>query len=176
MRFEKSTKFAKKVPISLYVTVEFSNLIQGLIIDTDSSMASKEFNRRAKTRNSALTTDLGQIQIIFSDKTGTLTKNKMTFTKCSLGGEIFSIDKILNGEKNGGENGGKKDGKKCYSKKLRSRLKTGEKEYDEMLTLLALCHTALPDFPQCKEKHVHSLGCRCFLLFCFLKSFFVFEI
>jgi len=33
--------------------------------------------------------DLGQIKYLFSDKTGTLTENVMTFKKCSISSQVF---------------------------------------------------------------------------------------
>lgn len=32
---------------------------------------------------------IGQVEYIFSDKTGTLTRNLMEFFKCSIGGEVY---------------------------------------------------------------------------------------
>jgi phospholipid-transporting ATPase len=40
----------------------------------------------ALCRNSDLIEELGQVEFVFSDKTGTLTQNKMEFKKISVGG------------------------------------------------------------------------------------------
>ena len=43
----------------------------------------------ALCRNSDLIEELGQVEFVFSDKTGTLTQNKMEFKKCQIGGEVY---------------------------------------------------------------------------------------
>ena len=43
----------------------------------------------SKFRSTAISEDLGQVEYIFSDKTGTLTENRMVFTKCSIGGNVY---------------------------------------------------------------------------------------
>lgn len=43
----------------------------------------------AHASNTAIAEDLGQIDYMFTDKTGTLTDNIMVFKRCSIGGEVF---------------------------------------------------------------------------------------
>lgn len=38
---------------------------------------------------SDLNEELGQIEVLFSDKTGTLTKNLMVFKACSINGHVY---------------------------------------------------------------------------------------
>lgn len=77
------------MPISLYITVEFCKLIQALWINLDLKMFYAERNQRAVPRSWNIADDLGQIEYIFSDKTGTLTRNVMEFRKCSIGGKSY---------------------------------------------------------------------------------------
>ena len=52
-------------------------------------MFDKTRNRSVIARSTNLMEELGQIDYIFSDKTGTLTRNEMVFRVCSVGGEQF---------------------------------------------------------------------------------------
>ena len=62
------------VPISLYVSVEVIRLFLSFLINWDNEMYDTESGTRAKARNTTLNEELGQIEYIFSDKTGTLTR------------------------------------------------------------------------------------------------------
>jgi phospholipid-translocating ATPase len=62
------------VPISLYVSIEFVRLLQSKWIDWDINMFYQTNNVPANVRTTTLNEELGQIQYIFSDKTGTLTQ------------------------------------------------------------------------------------------------------
>ena len=79
------------IPISLYVIIEMLKLFQVKIINNDVKMffADPEDMNFALCRNSDLIEELGQVEFVFSDKTGTLTQNKMEFKKCQVGGDVY---------------------------------------------------------------------------------------
>lgn len=65
------------MPISLYVSVEIVRIIVSmLLINTDISMYDPISNQPCQARTSNLNDELGMIEIVLSDKTGTLTQNQ----------------------------------------------------------------------------------------------------
>ena len=73
----------------LSVSVEVIRLFLSKLIDWDRQMFDSKSETWAKARTTTLNEELGQIQYVFSDKTGTLTQNIMTFNKCSINGHSF---------------------------------------------------------------------------------------
>ncbi|KAJ0746731.1 putative P-type phospholipid transporter [Helianthus annuus] len=74
------------IPISLYVSIELVKVLQALFINQDIHMYDEETCTPAQARTSNLNEELGMVDTILSDKTGTLTCNQMDFLKCSIAG------------------------------------------------------------------------------------------
>ncbi|KAH6902733.1 phospholipid-translocating ATPase [Coprinopsis sp. MPI-PUGE-AT-0042] len=80
------------VPISLYISIEVVRTLQAAFIYFDYDMWYRKTNQATIARSWNLSDDLGQIEYIFSDKTGTLTQNLMIFRQCSIGGVAYRGD------------------------------------------------------------------------------------
>ena len=91
----------------------------------------------ALCRTSSLVEELGQIEYIFTDKTGTLTKNEMEFRQCSIGGIPYA-DVVEESKK----------GEIFSFAEMRRNLTEGHESASiihEFLTLLSVCHTVIPE-------------------------------
>jgi len=86
--------YSHMIPISLYVIIEVLKLVQSYLIKWDKTMYDLQTEQLAECRNSDLVEELGQVDFIFSDKTGTLTCNVMIFKKCNVDGCVYSMDDL----------------------------------------------------------------------------------
>eukprot|EP00986_Skeletonema_menzelii_P004760 scaffold1665_cov149-Skeletonema_menzelii.AAC.10 len=84
------TMLSNFVPLSLYVSVEIITIFMMLYVGWDLNMYHAETDTPASAR-STIVTDLGLVEYIFSDKTGTLTCNVMEFKRCSVDGNVFGM-------------------------------------------------------------------------------------
>ncbi|XP_070161453.1 phospholipid-transporting ATPase ID isoform X6 [Polyergus mexicanus] len=147
------------VPISLYVSVEVIRFVQSFLINWDEEMYYAPTKTHAKARTTTLNEELGQIEYIFSDKTGTLTQNIMTFNKCSVAGKCYGdiIDEVTGEVIDLSEtmppldfsfNKDYEPDFKFYDPALLEAVKRGNQDVHSFFRLLALCHTVMPE-----EKH-----------------------
>lgn len=61
-------------------------------INWDWKMCHSPMGTAAQARTTTLNEELGQVEFIFSDKTGTLTQNIMVFSKCSINGQMYGME------------------------------------------------------------------------------------
>uniref|UniRef100_A0AAQ5YYW7 Phospholipid-transporting ATPase n=1 Tax=Amphiprion ocellaris TaxID=80972 RepID=A0AAQ5YYW7_AMPOC len=138
------------VPISLYVSVEIIRLGNSFYIDWDRKMYYPKSDTPAQARTTTLNEELGQIKYIFSDKTGTLTQNIMTFNRCSIKGKaygdfcfLFSLQKTDKVDFSWNQLADPKF--VFHDHSLLETVKDGNPEAQTFFRLLALCHTVMPE-------------------------------
>uniref|UniRef100_A0A8C1R6Q7 Phospholipid-transporting ATPase n=1 Tax=Cyprinus carpio TaxID=7962 RepID=A0A8C1R6Q7_CYPCA len=140
------------VPISLYVSVEVIRLGHSYFINWDRRMFCSRSNTAAEARTTTLNEELGQVEYIFSDKTGTLTQNIMTFNKCSINGRAYGekphmavMFKVVQPLDFTAWNP-LADRDFCfYDQSLLEAVMVGEPAVHEFLRVLSLCHTVMSE-------------------------------
>lgn len=147
--------YSHLIPISLYVALEVLKLFEGVLIRRDTDMYFKELDKYAIVKTSDLVEEIGQVEFIFSDKTGTLTCNQMELKKVCINGKPYG--------------GIPEEQKEEYSKGLKPKFSVdGDITPYEMLLdqsnpetvfiheffeHLALCHTVVIDS---KRDHIEN--------------------
>lgn len=81
--------FQNLVPISLYISLEIVRTLQAIFIYSDVNMYYDVIDQPCVPKSWNISDDVGQIEYIFSDKTGTLTQNVMEFKKATINGQPY---------------------------------------------------------------------------------------
>lgn len=161
------------IPISLYVSIEIVKVLQSVFINHDTQMYYEEADKPATARTSNLNEELGQVNTILSDKTGTLTCNSMEFIKCSIAGTAYGhgiteVEWAMARRKGSGLVSELKE-EQSRIEEMSDETKISVKGFNfaderivngkwvnepradviqKFLRLLAICHTAIPDMDE----------------------------
>lgn len=143
------------IPISLRVNLDFAKLFFSYMINNDNEI------QGTVARNSQIPEELGRVQFLLTDKTGTLTQNDMVFKKLSLESALFTSESMKELEKHVRRNCEKSEGPlKDVADRLNEAKTIGEEGYTykkqkkhrrdkenvvrDLVTALALCHNVTP--------------------------------
>ncbi|XP_031653137.1 phospholipid-transporting ATPase 11C isoform X1 [Oncorhynchus kisutch] len=120
------------IPVSMYVTVEMQKFLGSFFISWDKDFFDPEIQEGALVNTSDLNEELGQVEYVFTDKTGTLTQNSMEFIECCIDGFQYK-NRDSSTELDGF----------CVTDGPVSMLqqKAGREEEELFLRALCLCHT-----------------------------------
>ncbi|KAL6502002.1 Alanine aminotransferase 2 [Orobanche gracilis] len=116
------------IRISIKVSLDLVKGLYAKFIDWDQQMVDLETGTWSHAANTAISEDLGQVEYILTDKTGTLTENKMIFKRCCISGRLYGND----------------SGDAFTDAELLNAVFSGSPDVIRFLEVMAVCNTVIP--------------------------------
>jgi phospholipid-transporting ATPase len=129
--------YSTLIPISLYVALEMVKLGLAYFINNDLDMYYEVDDKRTNCRTSDLVEELGQVEFIFTDKTGTLTCNVMEFRRCTIGGQIYGGGDRVEGVLGVGAD-------TTPAEIIKDKSHSNYENIKDFFNLMAVCHSVFP--------------------------------
>uniref|UniRef100_A0A8C5B1K9 Phospholipid-transporting ATPase n=1 Tax=Gadus morhua TaxID=8049 RepID=A0A8C5B1K9_GADMO len=138
------------IPVSMYVTVEMQKFLGSFFITWDRDFYDPEIQEGALVNTSDLNEELGQVEYVFTDKTGTLTQNNMEFIECCIDGFQYKYRDAVS----------ELDGFSATDGPVSKLQEKAGKEREELfLRALCLCHTVQVKEPTGRgQDHTDSMA------------------
>jgi len=122
------------IPQSLKVTSDICKYVLSLLITYDVKLYDEKSDTPAGAANTSICEDLGQIEYLFTDKTGTLTENVMIYRKCIVNGIIYEA----------GES------------ELEEQIQNGDSDAKRFMETIVLCNTVFSSINEAGVVHYRS--------------------
>ena len=134
------------------MTLEAVKLVQGYKMSSDPQLRSEKVSTQVTVQSSNLNEELGQIQFVFSDKTGTLTCNKMDFKRIMINGIVYGNATEEQQDNISDDSLPKIPNVDFHDANLLNILNNPENNQHEFVKhavfFLALCHTVVAEYKQ----------------------------